>query len=84
MLLKKSAKVSTVEKYALEIKIFALSRGFRAQISRSSAQKRRFQRSVSGRSGRTDFSNRIGQKRSFNEINRLHFPSKTAIILTSV
>jgi hypothetical protein len=28
-----------VEKYALEIEIFTLSRGFRAQISRSGAQK---------------------------------------------
>lgn len=31
--------VSTVEKHAREIKIFALSRGFQAQISRSGAQK---------------------------------------------
>ncbi|PQP00719.1 hypothetical protein C5612_22510 [Pseudomonas frederiksbergensis] len=59
ILLKKSAMVSTVEKYALEIEIFTLSRGFRGQISRSRAQKRRFQRSVSGQSGRTDFFNRI-------------------------
>jgi hypothetical protein len=59
ILLKKSDMLSTVEKYALEIEIFTLSRGFRAQISRSSAQKRRFQRSVCGQSGRTDFFNRI-------------------------
>jgi len=32
ILLKKSAMVSRVEKYALEIEIFALSRGMRAQI----------------------------------------------------
>ncbi|AVU74225.1 hypothetical protein CRX69_03090 [Pseudomonas rhizophila] len=56
--------VSTVEKYAPEIEIFTLSRGIRAQISRSGAQKRRFQRSVCGESGRTDFFNRIGQKRT--------------------
>jgi hypothetical protein len=41
-MLKKSAMVSTVEKYALEIEIFILSRGFGAQMSRSDAQKRRF------------------------------------------
>jgi hypothetical protein len=35
----KSAMVSTAEKYALEIEIFTFSRGFRAQISRSCAQK---------------------------------------------
>ena len=39
ILLKKSAMVSTVEKYALEIEIFTLSRGFAAQISHSDAQK---------------------------------------------
>ncbi|PVZ59257.1 hypothetical protein C9422_09935 [Pseudomonas sp. B1(2018)] len=54
--------VSTAEKYAIEIEIFTLSRGFRAQISRSYAQKRRFQWSVCGQSGRTDFFNTIGQK----------------------
>ncbi|WP_162493931.1 hypothetical protein [Pseudomonas moorei] len=62
ILLKKSAKVSTTEKYALEIEIFTLSRGFRAQISRSFAQKRRFQQSVRGQSVRTDFFNRIGRE----------------------
>jgi hypothetical protein len=51
-----------VEKYALEIEIFTLSRGFRAQISRSGAQKTHFQLSVRGQSGRTDFFNSIGQK----------------------
>ncbi|KAA8702164.1 hypothetical protein FIV38_18140 [Pseudomonas proteolytica] len=54
--------VSTAEKYAFEIEIYVLNRGFRAQISRSGAQKRRFQRSVCRQSGRTDFFNRIGQK----------------------
>ncbi|MHA6139903.1 hypothetical protein ACX3YC_21130 [Pseudomonas mohnii] len=39
--MKKSALISTVEKYALEIEIFTLSSGFRAQISRSGAQKKR-------------------------------------------
>jgi hypothetical protein len=60
ILLKKSAMVSTAEKYALEIEIFTLIRGLRVQVSRSSAQKRRFQRSVCGQSGRTDFFNTIG------------------------
>jgi hypothetical protein len=62
ILLKKSAVSSTKEKYALEIEIFTLSSGFRVHISRSSAQKRRFQRLVFGQSGRTDFFNRIGGK----------------------
>ena len=61
ILLKKSAIVSTIEKYTLEIETSTLSRGFRVQISRSGAQKRRFQRSVCGQSGRTDFFNRIGR-----------------------
>ncbi|PMZ72578.1 hypothetical protein C1X65_20390 [Pseudomonas sp. FW305-70] len=61
IVLKKSAMVSTAEKYALEIEIFTLSRGFRAQISRSYAQKRHFQQSVRGQSGRTDFFNTIGR-----------------------
>ncbi len=38
ILLKKSIMVSTAEKYVLEIEIFALSTGLRAQISRSCAQ----------------------------------------------
>jgi hypothetical protein len=42
ILLKKSAMVSTVEKYALEIEIFTLSRRFGAQISRCDAQKKTF------------------------------------------
>ena len=54
--------VSTAEKYAFEIEIYVLNRGFRAQISRSGAQKRRFQRSPCGQSGRTDFFNRIDPK----------------------
>ena len=37
-LLKKSIMVSMAEKYVLEIEIFALSTGLRAQISRSCAQ----------------------------------------------
>ncbi|MBP5950046.1 hypothetical protein [Pseudomonas sp. P42] len=59
-MLKKTTTVFTVEKYALEIEFFTLSRGFRAQISRSGTQIRRFQRSVCGQSGRTGFFNRIG------------------------
>ncbi|KAB0501391.1 hypothetical protein F7R06_22310 [Pseudomonas moorei] len=53
--------VSTAEKYALEIEIFTLIRGFQAQISHSCAQKRRFQQSVCGQSGRIDFFNTIGR-----------------------
>ena len=65
ILLKKSAMVFTIEKYALEIEIFTLNRGLRIQISRSCALKRRFQRSVYGESGRTDFFNRIDPEPSF-------------------
>jgi hypothetical protein len=36
---------------------------YRAQISRSSLQKRRFSQSMRGQSGNTDFFNRVGQKR---------------------
>jgi|GEM_PF-2622612 len=61
ILLKKSAMVSTAEKYRFEIEIFTLSRGFRARISHRSAQKRRFQQSVCGQFGRTDFFNTIGR-----------------------
>jgi hypothetical protein len=39
----KVAMVSMLEKYTLEIEIFTLSRGFRAQISRGCAQKGVFQ-----------------------------------------
>lgn len=61
ILLKKWTTVSTAEKYAPEIEIFILSRGLRAQISRSSAQERRFQHSVHGQPGKTDFFNTIGR-----------------------
>eukprot|EP01034_Spumella_vulgaris_P000952 gene952-1255_t len=57
--------VSTAEKYAFEIEIFTLSRGFRAQISRSCAQKRHFQQSVHAQPGRTDFFNTIGRLQPF-------------------
>ncbi|TSD80482.1 hypothetical protein FFI16_003810 [Pseudomonas sp. KBS0710] len=57
--------VSTAEKYAFEIEIFTLSRGFRAQISYSSAQKGHVQQSIHAQPGRIDFFNTIGQKRSF-------------------
>jgi hypothetical protein len=39
ILLKKAAIFSTAQKYAPEIEVLTLSRGFRAQISRSCAQK---------------------------------------------
>ncbi|WP_238543142.1 hypothetical protein [Pseudomonas sp. GM78] len=70
ILLKKSAMVSTAEKYALEIEIFTLCRGFRTQISRSCAQKRRFPQPECGQSGRTDFFNTIGQKQSVNALQK--------------
>lgn len=47
-MLKKSALVFTAEKYASEIEIRVLRRRFRAQIWRSSVQKRRFHRSMHG------------------------------------
>ncbi|AKV10075.1 hypothetical protein B723_28210 [Pseudomonas fluorescens NCIMB 11764] len=53
--------VSTVEKYALETEIFTLSRVFRAQISRSSAQKKAFSAVSMRQCGRSDFFNRIGR-----------------------
>jgi hypothetical protein len=61
--------VSMLEKYTLEIEIFTLSKGFRAQISRGGAQKGVFQQSVCGQSGRTDFFNRIGRKHSLTFSN---------------
>jgi len=64
ILLKKSAVVSTAEKYVLEIEIFTLSRGFRAQISRSCAKEKHFQHSVRAWPGRTDFFNAIGPKQT--------------------
>ncbi|WP_222934597.1 hypothetical protein, partial [Pseudomonas rhodesiae] len=67
IVLKKSAMVSTAEKYALEIEIFTLSRGFRAQISRSRAQKRHLQQSVHAQPGRIDFFNTIGRLLPFAE-----------------
>jgi hypothetical protein len=63
--LKKSAMVSSAEKYASEIEIFTFGRGFRTQISRSGVQKRRFHQSMIRPFGRTDFFNRIGQKETF-------------------
>jgi hypothetical protein len=42
IVLKKSAMISTAEKYALEIEILTLSRRLRANISRSCAQKKAF------------------------------------------
>jgi len=64
ILLKKSGLVSAAEKYAPEIEIFAFGRGFQAQISRSSVQKRRFHWSMTRQFWMTDFFNRIGQKPS--------------------
>lgn len=57
--------VSAAEKYASEIEIFTLGRGFRTQISRSSVQKRRFNQSMTRLFGRTDFFNRIGRMQPF-------------------
>ena len=54
----KSAMVFTVEKYTLEIKIFALSKGLQAQISRSGAQKK----ALSAVSMQTIWKNRLFQQ----------------------
>jgi hypothetical protein len=59
--LKKSGLVSAAEKYASEIEIFTFGRGFQAQISRSSVQKRRFHWSMTRQFWMADFFNRIGR-----------------------
>jgi len=64
ILLKKSAMVCASEKYASEIEVFTFGGGIRIRISRSSVQKRRFNRSMIRQFGPSDFFNRIGQKRS--------------------
>jgi len=61
ILLKKSAIVSTIEKYALEIEIFTLSRGFRRLRFRVAARKKVFSAVSTRQSGRTDFFNSIGR-----------------------
>jgi len=61
ILLKKSASISTAEKYAPEIEICVLGRRFRTRISHSSVQKRCFHPSIFDRFGQTDFFNRIGR-----------------------
>ncbi len=66
ILLKKPAMVCASEKYAPEIEIFTLGRGFRTRISRSSVQKRCFLQSMIRQFGQTDFFNRIGRKRPSN------------------
>jgi hypothetical protein len=75
ILLKKSAMDSTAEKYALEIEIFTLSRGFRVQISRSCAQKRHLQQSVRGQPGRTDF---FQHNRSIVALRHRLLPTKSS------
>lgn len=60
ILLKKSALVSTVEKFAPELEICVLDKRFTARISRSSTQNSCFYLSVSARFGQTDFFNTIG------------------------
>ena len=64
ILLKKSAVFSKAEKYASEIEILNVRRAFQAEISRRSVLKRRFHPSILRHSEKTDFFNRIGQKRS--------------------
>ncbi|TNB78903.1 hypothetical protein FHJ31_25140 [Pseudomonas sp. Fig-3] len=64
ILLKKSASVPTVEKYAPEIEICVLRRRFRTRISRSSVQKRCFHPLIFEHFGQTDFFNRIDPKRT--------------------
>ncbi|ATE78378.1 hypothetical protein CNN82_18830 [Pseudomonas frederiksbergensis] len=53
--------VCASKKYASEIEIFTLDRGFRTRISRSSVQKRCFSPSIFERFGQSDFFNRIGR-----------------------
>ncbi len=57
---KKSASVSTVEKFAPEIEICVFSRRFTTRISLSSTQNRCFYLSVSESFGQPDFFNTIG------------------------
>jgi hypothetical protein len=71
ILLKKSAMVCASEKYASEIEIFTFGRGFQAQISRSSVQKRRFHWSMTRQFWMTDFFNRIDQKQTLNPSAKL-------------
>lgn len=61
---KKPVMVFASEKYTSELEMFTFGRSFRARISRSSVQKRRFHQSMIRQFGQTDFSNRIGQKLS--------------------
>lgn len=65
IVLKKSASVSTVEKFAPEIEICVFGRRFTTRTSRSSTQNRCFYLSVSDRFGQTDFFNRIGRQLPF-------------------
>lgn len=60
-----------LNRVAPEIEIFILCREFRAQISHSCAQERRFQQSVRGQPGKTDFFNTIG--RECADIDDRHF-----------
>ncbi|ARB31715.1 hypothetical protein F7R12_14520 [Pseudomonas tolaasii] len=62
--MKKSASVSTVEKFAPEIEICVFGRRFTTRISHSSTQNRCFYLSVSERFGQTDFFNTIGHERT--------------------
>jgi hypothetical protein len=64
IVLKKSASLSTSEKYAPEIEICVFGRRFRTRISRSSVQKRCFHPSMFERFGKTDFFNEFGRKRT--------------------
>ena len=67
ILLKKSAVFSKAEKYASEIEILNVRRAFQAEISRRSVLKRRFHPSILRHSEKTDFFNRIGQKRTVTQ-----------------
>ncbi len=66
ILLKKSAKIFTVEKYVFEIGIFTLNKGFRAQIRVAARKKGAFSiRCADGLEGPTVF-DRVGQKQSLS------------------
>ena len=73
--------ISTTKKYALEIEIFTLISGSQGQISRSGEQKRRFQRSECGPSGRPTFSTESAESRL--RISSLFLNTHRTVIATT-
>ena len=74
ILLKKSAEFFKAEKHAPENQILNVRKAFQAEISRRSVLKRCFHRSILRHSEKTDFFNRIGQKRSVTTGSGLLLP----------